>query len=142
MKPFFDLLLACCVLFNLPEVLLHVPALALLSLVQKPQDALLKGLRALILGKLHRERRGGGVNNRQERRRNNTVICLKTAGAHTFLLTTKEFSIQIHKHNQRRTSDKNVLVSAKFGLKRPQNQTIPVSRVSGSHKSAAMNQPE
>lgn len=140
LKPFFDLLLGCCVLFNLPEVLLHVSALTLLSLVQKPQDALLKRLCALILGKLQRERRE--VNNRHERRRNNMVICLKTAGAYNFFLTAKEFSIQIHKHNQRRASDKNVLMSAKFGLKRPLNQTIPVSSVSGSHKSAAMNQTE
>lgn len=116
LKPFSDLLFGCCALFNLPEVLLHVPALTLLSLVQKPQDALLKGLRALILGKLQRERRE--VNNKQERRRNNMVFCLRTAGAYNFFLTAKDFSIQIHKYNQRRTSDKNVLVSEKFGLKR------------------------
>lgn len=42
---------------NVPEVLLHVPALTLVPLVQKPQDALLKGLSTLILRKLQEERK-------------------------------------------------------------------------------------
>lgn len=49
---------------KLPEVLLHLPALILAPLVQKTQDALLKGLRTLILRKLQRKR--GKVNNRRD----------------------------------------------------------------------------
>lgn len=41
---------------NLPEVLFHIPALTLVPLVQKPQDALLKRLGTLILRKLQGER--------------------------------------------------------------------------------------
>lgn len=58
---------------KVPEVLLHIPALTLVPLVQKPQDALLKRLSALILRKLQGERMG--VNNRQDTLRNN-IICL------------------------------------------------------------------
>lgn len=45
----------------IPEVLLHVAAVTLLSLPQEPQDALLKGVGALVLGKLwgHHQRQEG-----------------------------------------------------------------------------------
>lgn len=49
---------------KLPEVLLHLSALILAPLVQKTQDALLKGLCTLILRKLQRKR--GKVNNRRD----------------------------------------------------------------------------
>lgn len=42
---------------HLPEVLLHLPGLAVVPLVQKCKDALLKRLCALVLRKLQRERK-------------------------------------------------------------------------------------
>lgn len=37
---------------EVPEVLLHIPALAVVPLVQEPQDVFLERLGTLILGKL------------------------------------------------------------------------------------------
>lgn len=50
---------------KVPEVLLHIPALTLVPLVQKPQDALLKRLGTLILRKLQGERREAGYTEKQ-----------------------------------------------------------------------------
>lgn len=64
---YFTYEVCICVKCNVPEVILHLSALILVPLVQKPQDALRKRLSTLILRKLHRRR--GKVNNRQTTQR-------------------------------------------------------------------------
>ena len=70
---------------NVPEVLLHLSALILVPLVQKPQDALLKRLSALILRKLQEEKKGkqqARFTEKQVCANKETITCMLTTASH------------------------------------------------------------